>query len=257
MDALELAAALVGLLAWGAHAVVPWRLAGGGPAARRAWALAALPLLAAGVAAALALAGAEADSAADAGWGVTPLARGSAGALAVLVPALVVGDVVVALGRNRLEAAGWRLAAGVGLAALGAVAFAGELFRAGGGPATGVAAVAAAAGARVLFALAAGELAAPGRPWCALAGGLAVPAYWLALPAGLTRLLAGDGAGFTAAAAALLLVAAPWLPRRLRRPGLAAGVLLLALFLARSGDLSTHFPLSSPPPADLPAPPSG
>jgi hypothetical protein len=251
---LDYGAALAGLLAWGAHAVVPWRLAGGPPRARRLWGLAALPLLGAGALAGLALAAARTDAVLGAGWGVRPLTRGVVHALVVLVPALAATDLLLAVARHRLEPAGWRVAAGVGGAALAVAALAAELLRAGGGPATGIPGIVAAAGCRAVLALAAGEALTPSRPLAAAAAALAIPVYWLSLPAPVGDLLAAEGSGWTAAAAATLLAAARWLPRRLRRPGLAAGVLLAALLLARAGIRSATYPLTPPPPVALGTP---
>jgi hypothetical protein len=272
---LDYAAALVTLAVLGAHAVVPWRLArgageraaSGAPAssasaaptsatatgstaasARRAWSLAALPLLLATLALGAALAAARPHAALGAGWGELALTGGAFRAAAVLLAALALADAVAAAGWRRLEPAGWRLLAGFGLAALAAGMLALELLRIGTGPPTALPPVVLAAGCRVLLALAAGEALAPDRPWLAP---LAVPAlagYWLALPRPLAALLQAEGLLWTALAAALLLAPAPWLPARLRRPAVVAGALLAALLLARAAALTAGLPLTLPAP---------
>jgi hypothetical protein len=284
---LDYLAALATLAVLGAHAVVPWRVArGAGPgtvvragatagtapepeavtepasvgaadptpapsraAARRAWSLAALPLLLAAVTLGAALAARRPHAALGAGWGELALTGAAFRAAAVLLAALALADAVAALGRRRLEPAGWRLVAGFGLAALAAGMLALELLRIGTGPPIALAPVLLAAGWRALLALAAGEALAPGRPWLAPLALPALAGYWLALPPPLAALLRAEGLHWTALAAALLLASAPWLPARLRRPALVAGVLLAAFLLARAAALTAALPLAVPPAA--------
>jgi len=250
---LDYAAALVTLAVLGAHATVPWRLARGAraapappPAAIRLWSLAALPLLLAAVALGGALAAARPQAALGAGWGEVAFTGAAFRAAWVLLAALALADAVAAVGWRRLEPAGWRLLAVFGLAALAASSLALELLRIGSGPATALPPVLLAAGCRALLALAASEALPPGRPWLAPLALPALAGYWLALPAPLAALLRAEGLHWTALAAGLLLAPAPWLPARLRRPALIAGLLLAALLLARATGLTATLPMSVP-----------
>lgn len=235
------------LFAWGAQAAVPWRLAGAEPRDRRLWAFAALPLLFAGILAAnwYVVSHPDAAIAGD----LFPLRSSRPGrALLVLLPALALAGLVAAAGWRRMEAAGWRIAAAFGLAFLAAASWASELVRTGEGPASAPPAFALLVACRLTLALAAGEIAAPGRPLLAVAGGLALPLYWLLLPVELAELLSAKGQLFTPGAAAVLLLASRWVPPRLRRPALAGGVLLAGVFLARAADLSQSLGSSTLPP---------
>lgn len=248
---LDYAATLAALAVLGAHAVVPWRLAGAARSetaatARRAWSLAALPLLFAAVALGAALAAGRPHAALGAGWGELAVTGAAFRTAGVLLAALALADAVAAIGWRRLEPAGWYLLGGFGVAALAAASLALELLRIGTGPATALPPVFLAAGCRALLALAAGGTLAPGRPWLAPLALPALAGYWLALPAPLAALLRAQGLHWTALAAALLLAPAPWLPARLRRPALIAGVLLAALLLARTADLTAALPMSVP-----------
>lgn len=235
------------LFAWGTQAAVPWRLPGAEPRTRRAWAFAALPLLVLGTLAAFWYVEAHPDAAIAPG--LYPLRASRPGrALLVLLPALALAGLVAAAGWRRMEAAGWRIIAGFGLVFLAAASWAGELVRTGEGPASAPSALALLVLCRLTLALAAGEIAAPGRPLLAVAAGLALPLYWLLLPAELADLLAGAGQWVTLGGAAVLLLAARWVPPRLRRPALAGGVLLAGLFLARATDLSQTLGSPSLPP---------
>lgn len=275
---LDYATALVTLAVLGAHAVVPWRLARSarlaaadatvapaavpasspgeaadqGPrSARRGWALSALPLLLAAVVVGAALIAARPYAALGAGWGELAVTGGAFLAAGVLLAALALADGVAAIGWRRLEPAGWRLLAGFGLAALAAVSLALELLRAGTGPFFALPPLYAAAGCRALLALAAGEALAPGRPRLAPLALPALAGYWLALPEPLAALLRAQGLHWTALAAALVLAPAPWLPPRLRRPALIAGLILAALLLARTAELTAALPMDVP----IPPPP--
>ncbi|HEV8578495.1 MAG TPA: hypothetical protein VGX68_05375 [Thermoanaerobaculia bacterium] len=232
------------LLAWGAQAVVPWRLASAGPEQRRRWPLSLLPLLTGGALGALLYARSHADAAVA--QGLYPLTASVPGrVLAVLFAALALAAVVALAGRRRLEDAGWRIAAAFGLAFLLAASWAGELLRTGEGPASEPLPLAALAALRALVALGAAESAAPGRPRLAGAAGLALPLYGLLLPARLAGLLWRQGQALTLGAATLLLLTARWLPASLRRPALAGATLLAGAFLAQAADLSRQLaPLS-------------
>lgn len=224
------------LLVFGAHAVVPFRLARA-EAPRRLWAYAAPAALFAALLATLAAVARRPDEAVA--WGLTHPLTGSLPArlIAVAVAALVLGDLVVAAGWRRLEPAGWRALGALGALGVAAHGLGSELLRIGWGPAgPGLPLLFAAAALRLPLALAAGELVAGGpRLWTPLAGPALVAAARL-WPAALRGGLAADR--LTLAAAALLLLAAPFVPRRLRRAAGFAGLLLAVLFLARAGEVS-------------------
>lgn len=228
---------LVNLLVWGAHALLPFRLAENvAPAARRAWALAALPAL--GLSVVATALGLRLDAEPAVAWGLHELAAGSRSALvvALAVGAAALADLVGLAGWRRLEPAAWRAWGCVGGLGLVAVTWGSELMRIGWGPVAGLGAVLGAALLRLPLALAAAEtLAGPPR-WAAPLAGLALPAAVALWPRGLRAALGADLP--TLAAAAVLLVAARWLPPRLRRAAAAAGVLLAVLLLDRAGAIS-------------------
>ncbi|HLX06773.1 MAG TPA: hypothetical protein VKY89_02805 [Thermoanaerobaculia bacterium] len=253
------------LVAWGAHATVPWRLAAtapepaisapaisatqtataktAAPAAaetargRRLWRLASLPLALAAPVAAYALASRNPDAAIAARL-VPLLSSPPGGLLAVLVPALIGAAVIVSLAGSRLAGAGDRLVGTLGLAAGAVAAWAGELLRAGDGPTSPEPWFLLLAVCRLALMLAAGELLAPGRPRWAIAGGVAMLAYLPLLPPELRGALWHQGLELTCLAAALLLLAARWLPRVLRPLALAVGLLLAAVALSHAGQVS-------------------
>lgn len=232
---------MVVLLAWGAQAVAPWRLAGRGEGARRLWAYAVLPLYAAGFLAALFWAHSHPDATVAAG--LVPVTASPWGrAVAILAAALLAAALVAVAGWRRLEDAGWRILGGFGVAALAAVCLVAELLRAGEGPASPLPVTALAAACRLLVALAAGEALAPwtagGRPLLAPLAAPALAAWFFAVPQELADALVRNGAPLTAGAAALLLLGARWLPASLRRPALAAGALLAGLLFAQAAALS-------------------
>lgn len=236
------------LFAWGAQAAVPWRLPAAGPGARRIWGAASLPLLVTGLVASLFHIQSHPDAAIASGvypWTASPPGK----LLVVLLPALALVDLVAVFGWRRLEDTAWRINAGFGLAFLLAGCWAWELLRVGEGLPSAPLPLAAAVLCRLLLSLAAGETAAPGRPVFAPAAGLALPLYWLVLPAALADALSRSGALLTLGAASGVLLAARWLPERLRRPALAAAILLAGLVLAQASTLSQ----SLANPTDLPA----
>ena len=227
----------VALLAWGAQAVVPWRLTGLDPGRRRGWAVSLLPLLAAGSLAAYAFLQDHPDAAVV--QGLYPFATSRTGRLfAILLLAVALSDLLIAAGWRRFEPLAWRLAAGFGLVFLLAASWAGELMRIGEGLSGSPLPVVLLTFLRLLTSLAAGEALAPGRPAAAPLAGAGLPLYWLLLPAPLAQALARNPAIFTLGAATLLLLAARWLPPSLRRLALGAGVLLAGLFLAQAASLS-------------------
>lgn len=240
--------AYAGLLAWGGHAAVPWRLSrGADEASRRAWRLAAPLLWSAGVLAFVLEVAHHPDRAVAAGLGSLPLGSSLALALTLATGLLAAADGVVLAAGPRLEDLGWRLAAVLALPALAGFVWAEELLRAGGGPVVRPGLAMAAAVCRAAVALAAGEVLVPRRrPLASLLAPPALAAYFLLLPGVLAGALTRGGDLLTLAAAALLLGAARWLPRRLRRPALAGGGLLAAVFFARAAALAEALP---PPPA--------
>ncbi len=246
------------LALWGAQAVVPWRLRRAEDeaalAARRRWAYAALPLLLAALVAALLFLRARPDATYAAG--LSPLlASQPARVLALLSAALLGGDLLLALGRGRLENQGWPIVAVLGLASLAAATFLAEIVRVGEGPSSPLLVLLLAAGCRLLVAGGAGEILAPGRPLLALAAGLALPLYALLLPPDLQRALAAGGGWLPLAGSTVLFLTSRFLPPSLRRLGLGAAVLLAGVFLATAGDLSQSLvgrPLPPLPPLPKP-----
>jgi hypothetical protein len=230
------------VLAWnlavfGAHALVPFRLASAEPEARRRWALLAPVALLSSVVVSVALLARSPDE--GAAWGLggplgdSPLAR----VVALAVGALFAADVVVAIGWRRLEPIAWRVAGALGVVGAAAHAFGSELVRAGWGPAPGgLAALLALVVLRLPLAAVPVELAL-GRPrrFAPVAG----PALALAVllwPAAARAAMGRDLV--TLAAAVLLLAAARWLPERLDRAAGWAGFALAVLFLARAAEVS-------------------
>ncbi|HEX4962945.1 MAG TPA: hypothetical protein VF173_19085 [Thermoanaerobaculia bacterium] len=231
---------LAGLLfAWGAQALVPWRLASLPPAApwRRPLAATLLPLLALGALAAYSYADRHPDAAIV--QALYPLRESRMGVLlAGLLLALAVVDLVATAGWRRFDPVAWRVTAGFGATFLVAASLAGELMRIGEGPESRPLPLALLTLLRLLLALAAAETLAPGRPFLAPLAAAALPLYVLLLPARLAHTLWGSPAAFTLAAAAILFLAARWLPPSLRRPALGAATLLAGLCLAQVALLS-------------------
>jgi hypothetical protein len=245
------------LLAWGAQAVLPWRLAGldtgpnTGPNTerRRFGALALLPLLLTGALAAFFYALRHPDAAVV--QGLFPLGASRAGrALTVLFFALAAADLLLFFTWRRLEASGWRIAAGFGLVFLLTTAWAGELIRTGEGPESAAVPFLALVALRALAAVGAAEALAPGPPRLAAAAGPGLLLYGLALPAQLAHALGDRGQWLTLAAAALLLLGARWFPLPLRRPALLGATLLAGLYLGEAARLSGGLGV---PPQPMPA----
>jgi len=264
VDALLL---FVLFVAWGAQATVPWRLSGtaaagpdapgagaaggdaaaggsagagspaGASASRLLWRAAALPLALAGLLAAYELANRNPDAAIATGL-AQPLASVPGRTLVLLVPAMLVAAMLGGLGGDRLGAAGERLVAALGLAGCAAAAWAGELLRAGEGPPSPAPRFLLLIGCRLALTLGAGELPLLARPRWAAAGGVALLLYLPLLPAPLRGVLWHQGLQLTCGAAALLLLAARWLPRALRLPAFATGLLLAAAVLSQAGHVS-------------------
>jgi len=225
------------LLAWGAQAVVPWRLPRVEAGRRRPWAVALLPLLVTGAIAILFYVLDHPDAAVV--HDLYPLAASRTGRLlAVLLPALALVDLVATLGGTRFEPVAWRLVAGFGLTFLLVASWTGELLRIGEGPESGLIPLAILTGLRLLLSLAAAETLAPGRPVLAPFAGAGLALYVLLLPGPLAQALWRQPVIFTLGAAVLLLLAARWLPASLRRWTLGAATLLAGIFLAQAAQLS-------------------
>ncbi|HET9211818.1 MAG TPA: hypothetical protein VFR03_15545 [Thermoanaerobaculia bacterium] len=225
------------LLAWGAQAVLPWRLAGLETERRRAGALALLPLLLTGALAAFFYAVRHPDAAIV--QSLYPLSASKVGrALTVLFYALAVSNLFLFLTWRRLEAAGWRIIAGFGLVFLLTATWAAELTRIGEGPESAAVPFLALVALRALAALGAAEALAPGPPRLAVAAGPSLLLYGFLLPARLAHALGAHGQWLTLATAALLLLGARWFPASLRRPALLGAALLAGLYLGEAARLS-------------------
>jgi hypothetical protein len=162
--------------------------------------------------------------------------------LFVALATALAADLLIAAGSERLAAPGWRLAALAGLLALGAYAIAAERLRTAFLPAAGPLAALAGPLATAALALATAQAITGPRRATAVAG-LLLPLHLLPLPGRLLTLAMESGALLTLGAASALLVAAPWVPARLRRPAALAGSLLAALFLAATERLAASLPL--------------
>ncbi|HEY4589455.1 MAG TPA: hypothetical protein VII86_09510 [Thermoanaerobaculia bacterium] len=245
------------LLAWGAQAVLPWRLArldtelstglntGLNTERRRSGALALLPLLLTGALAAFFYVLHHPDAAIV--QGLYPLGASRSGrALTVLFFALMASDLFLFLTWRRLEAAGWRIAAGLGLVFLLAATWAAELTRIGEGPESAVVPFLALVILRALAALGAAEALAPGPPLLAAAAGPGLVLYGFLLPAQLVHALGARGQWLTLTTAALLLLGARWFPAGLRRPALLGATLLAGLYLGQAARLSAELGVVRP-----------
>lgn len=236
----------------GLHALAPWRLAHAGEAPRRLWGQAALPaLLAAGIGALFGL-NARVDSALA--WGLTwPPASLPALSLAVAAGAVALLDLLLFFAWRGLDPLAWRLAALLGGLLVAAGSFAGQLLQVGRGPTPGLAALLLGTFARLALAGAAAEATLAQPRWFAPLAGLALP-----LSAGVYSTALRDALGpelITLAAATALLLVARFVPAPLRRPAVAAALLLAALFLARAGERSNALePPLRLPDAFLPEP---
>ena len=250
------------MLVLGLHVVAPWRLARPGTPAqatptsatdpKRIWALTATPLLLAGAIAGVFSLGVHIDAALA--WGlIWPPTTLPALALTFAAAATAATDLVLLAGFRRLEPAGWRIAAAVAMGLLIAASFAGEILRVGRGPVAGLSGLLLAALCRVPLALAAGEAATGPVRLSAPLAGVMLPLSLVGFSAPVRAALGADL--MTLGAAATLLLAARFLPSSLRRPAVFAGVLLAALFLDRSGELSAALePASTIPDLFLPEP---
>lgn len=241
MNPLSLAALVVNLLVWGAHALVPWRLATAPERSRSLWARVALPALGASIL--VTAAGLRAAPDAAAAWRLHELESSVLPTLllAVVLVAAILGDLLLALGWRRLEPLAWRVLAGIGALALAAVTLASDLVRIGWGPVPPRGALLGAALLRVPLALAAAEAALGAPRFATPLAGLGLAGAALLWPPPLLDALGADRA--TLYAAVLLFLLARFFPVRLRRPAAIAAVVLAALFLARAGEVSQHLGL--------------
>jgi len=237
------------LLAWGAQAVLPWRLASLGielnTEQRRAGALALLPLLLTGLLAAFFYVLSHPDAAIV--QSLYPLGASRTGrVLTVLFFALLVSDLFLVSTWRRLEAVGWRIAAGLGLVFLLAASWATELMRIGEGPESALVPFLTLAILRTLAALGAAEALAPGGPLLATAAGPGLVLYGFLLPAQVVHALGSRGQWLTLATAALLLLGARWFPPGLRRPALLGAALLAGLYLGQAARVSAELGVVRP-----------
>lgn len=247
MSALVL---LVNLAVWGAHALMPFRLAGAGEGARGLWARVALA--AAGLSLLATATALARDPDPAAAWRLHEPFGASRLALAIGLGLLgaTLADLVGALGWRSFEPAAWRAWGALGSLGLAAATFGSELVRIGAGPVPGDGALAAATLLRLPLALAAAEaLAGPPR-WATPLAGAALPLAVLAWPEALRAVLGADR--LTLAAAAALLLSARFLRERPGRFAAVAGIVLAALFLARAGDLSQALGSVETPVSPLP-----
>jgi hypothetical protein len=235
------------IFALGANAVQPFRLARGTERERGLWSLLVLPLLLAALLVALLHLRAASDAALAAGLSWPPQAR-VARLLLVGLFAGAGGAVLTAIGGRKFEPAAWRVAGGLAVVLAAAAALAGELLRIGGGPAGGLGPILLGAAGRLALTLAAGE-SALGRPrWLALAAAVVLPLSYLAMPEVVRQPLRPDL--LTLGAAALLLAAAPVLPRPFARPAAAVGVALAAIYLAQMAHVSEMLEIRGYGPGD-------
>jgi hypothetical protein len=242
-------AAFAALLAPGAHAVIPARLAHR-PAGRRPWVLAALPHLMAALVAVVGWLRLHPDPLLGVGWGTDPLTTLTGRSALLLVAALALADLLALLAFRRFgaEATAWRWLSVFAVPALAAGSLFLEIVRVGHGPRTTAGALALAASCRGAAALGAGEALAPcERPLWTLAAGLLLPLYPLALPGAIREMLIAEGGLFPLAAAAILFLVARWLPPRLWRPAVLAAAALTAFLLAGTTDLAGRFPVYMEP----------
>ncbi|MCL4839539.1 MAG: hypothetical protein KJ058_16420 [Thermoanaerobaculia bacterium] len=229
------------LLAWGAHAWIPWAAAEE-ERWRAPWRAASIPLALAAGLALLARFAAQPDLALAAAVAPAFVPRGTALLLLVATATALAADLLLAAGGERLSASTWRLGAFAGLLALVAYAIAAERLRTAFLPPAGPLSALAGPLATAALALATAQAFSGPRRATAVAG-LLLPLHLLPLPARLLDLDAAGGQILTLGAASALLLAAPWVPDRLRRPAALAGSLLAALFLAGTERLAASLPL--------------
>lgn len=258
---LDALAMFVALLALGAHAWVPGRLAGAGAQTSRAvWARAALPLLLS--MALLALARIRLFPDPFVGAGLLPVGPSPVTTAALVsFGTLLLADLFLALFHSRLEAAGWWLLVAVGGLALVAWSACEEAARIGSGPPASLEGYLAAVGLRAGVGLAAGALVFSRRGsrldsrldrTFGLLAALAAGGLWWSLPPIVQGTLAAGGDPLTLVAGALLLAGAPWLPARFQRITAVFGAALVALFLARAGSASEQIGQAGRVPPPLP-----
>ena len=247
---LAAASLIIGFLAWGAHAVVPWRLPQASEAPRKAWALVAMPLLLAAVISTMLRLRSDPDAAIEQG-----LAQALGGSLLATIATLVVAslfavDVIVALGNDRFGDKSWAAAGAIGVLALLLVSLAGERLRIGIGPGGIGPAFLAATAIRIAVTAAAGEALSSRRPAFAPWAGLLLPCYAFLLPPDLRTAVQDTGLIWTSVAGGGLFLSACFLPHRWQRVVILIATVLAGLFLARVAGLSDQ--LGRLPTSDLP-----
>src|SRR5579863_9140498 len=235
--------ALVTMLGFGAPVVVLWSLTDGATASWSrwrpwiGWLLAAfLPLA---IVAGFALLTQMPDAAIAAG--LLPLSHSVPGKLLLLLlPAVLAALILLGAGGPQVQASALRLVGGLGLPLVMDAAWFLERLREGGGPSSSGWRWCLLVGCRALAILAASEVLSPRRPIWTFFAGLAVIPSFLVMPEALREALAPIAAD-TALAATAALLAARWLPARLRRPAVALGALLLGVLWLEAARVSSSF----------------
>lgn len=235
---LDLLTGAIGLLGFGAHALLPWRLVAGEEGPRRRWARFALPTLLLAVLLLLLTGAARPDAAISTGLGLGVASSPAGRAIGVALAGLLLGDALLFFGGPRPEPGAWRLFGVLGGLGLAAGSLGAELLRLGEGPDPGATALLAAALCRAGVGLAAAETFETDVPRLAPLGAIALALYGLTLPPALRAGLLHGGDYLTFGAGAALFALARFLPRRWRRPALLAATLLAAIGFARAAALS-------------------
>lgn len=235
---LATAACAVALLAFGAHALVPWQLAREGDESRRAWVLAALPLLLLAFLLRLADAARDPDATLSTGLSWSVASGPSGRAIAIAITGLLLADALLPFAGRRLPASGWRLLGTLGATGLAAASLWGELLRLGEGPYSGALPLLGAAACRATVALGAAQALRRRQPSVAPFAAAALALYVSILPAPLRHAMLRLPDLLTLGAGVALFAAARWVPPSQRRLALAAAALLAAVCFARAAQLS-------------------
>lgn len=248
------------LIVLGAHVVVPRRLAPtDGTTGRERWGLAALPLLLVACLVAVLRLSNRVDLILDAGWNPPGLAHFTARILAILIPSLILIDVVVCVGRRKLEPVGFRLVGWFAVLPLAAVLWTEEVLARGEAAVLGSGLLLATL-SRLPVALGAAEALAPmpksGRPVWTVPAALGLVAWVWLIPRDVFERLLETGALVPLGAAAVLFLGARWIPPRLRRPTILAAALLASLAFAWAGSPPPETDAMELAPQSLPAPPT-
>lgn len=236
MTGLALLVLAINLVVWGAHALVPWRFAREPEIRRRGWALIALPAV--GLSIVVTAVSLRFAPDAAVAWRLHEIESRILPTLllALAVGGAILGDLILAFGWRGFEPVAWRVLAALGALALAATTLASELVRIGWGPVPGTWALVGAAALRLPLALAAAEATIGAPRWLTPLAAVGLAGAVLLWPQPLVAALHSDR--LTLYSALALLLAARFVPRRLRRPAAIAGVLLALLFLVRAGQVS-------------------